>query len=495
MTKSKSARRRARQRRAAANATGALVVRARSRSRSRNRSRTRNTPRVGFADNNNLLPSRSNFQDREAQVGGVVGYTRFSRARARRSRGGRSQVDLHPNLLGYIDPFDEAALGNRYPDEFRGLSGTYTATFESPITTAPSVGTFTDNNQNAVTPDPTQSLIFVSPDPSNTLIAGIVGTQTAAGGQWSGVPNMFAWPNGVLYSGVAGTLNAFGPGTGIVNIDNPVTSINTLRGLFHLIRLVSGGVKVTGTMNFSAVSGTVHACPVAVDTSKMTVVNAGLDPRSPVLTEVTNGWQNTLPQNLNDMVNTPGYVQFPLASLEANELDCIFKRYGQEAKMFKPSKTAWGMDDNHAGQLAQRYGDANSPSGFGHYGICINVTGVLKSDGTPAAPSTPIMDIECRYNLEGQANPATFSFFTATNRVLGSQGLCTHAPPYQPLLDAALDNMADGVPAIRSVDDAGVEEESFIAEVERVWNSAKRVASSVATAVETVGPLLSAMTL
>jgi hypothetical protein len=423
---------------------------------------------------------------------------RFSQVRQRQARNGSRRVqsnDVHPQVFSYVDPWDECALGQRYPDDYRGLSGTFTTTFEAQVTTGPGVGIFTDNNQNAVVPDLGTSLFLLTPDPSNVLVQGVVGTQGAAGGQWSGVPNMFAWPNGVLFSTAAGTANAFGPGTGFVNNDNVVSNIVQLRNLFSQARLVSGGGKLAGTMNFSTVSGTVHACPVPVNMQRVTQLNSTIDPRNPTLTEVSNGWQCVLPQNLGDMVNMPGYVETPLASLQTDELMMIYKRYGPEAKLFKPTQSAWGLSDAVGGQLAARFGAASIPDDYGHYCLCVFVSGVQNSTGGAATALTPIMNLQVRLNYECQSSASTSFFFSATNRVYSGQGLLTPAPEFQPLLDAALDNIASDIPAIRNVDDAGMEEVGFIDEVVRLWRGATAVAGSVSMAIEAAGPLLAALSL
>lgn len=416
-------------------------------------------------------------------------------SRKRRGRGGYNSASLPADVAAYIDPFEPESAGMRYPDAFSGFSGTYATSLVQVISTSPAAGTFNDANLVSVAPVLGTTLFLVTPDPSNMFVQGILGNQGAGGGQWSGVPNMFAWPNGVLFSIAQGTLNAFGPGSGTQNIDVVASNITAFRSLFRSARCVNGGAKLTGTMNFSSVSGTVHACPVSVSLSPTISLNATIDPQNPALTEIQNGWQCTLPQNLNDMINLPGYVETPLASLQADELVAIFGRYGEEAKLFKDTTYAWGMENNvSAPTLSTRTGSAGNPDNYGHYCICVCITGVQQSNGTPAAAGTAIAELELRAHYEAQASATAFALFTApSNHVYAGQGLITQAPPHQPVYDAACDNLASRVPVIRVVDDAGEEETSFVEEVGALWSKGLQIANSLLPAVEVVGPILASL--
>lgn len=475
--------------------------------RSRSRSRSRSRRRAGVRTQTVQVGNRVGEQYQSAGMyrptkdynapllatGRAPMSTSFSGRRRRQATTAGSQSvgqDLPPLITAYVDPWDEDAVGIRYPDGFRGLSGTIVGNYTAALTTG---GTFQDLNQVGVTPAAGTALFFLTPDPSNILIQGVSGTQT--GGYYAGFPNIFAWPNGILYTNAAGSANAFGPGTGVAKIDTGIGNLDAMRQLYSSARLVAGGVKITSTMNFAAVSGTIHMAPYAYNLSKMTSTS---DPRQfggnfdPTVTEMFNGWQPALPNSLGAMSQLPGYVQYPLSSLEQDEMVAVFKRFGEEALLFKPTTTAWGMDDDNTALLTSRRGDANLPSTVGHYGVLVYINGVLTSAGTPPPNNTPILSLQYRTHYECQ--PSTSLTMNATGDTVfpsGGTSMCTLSPPYQPLTMAAADNIAAEVPAVRCIDDAGVEEVGFIDEVSRVWNNAVAVASSAYPAISAVAGLLS----
>jgi len=389
-----------------------------------------------------------------------------------------------------VDPWDEDAPGCRYPDSYRGLSGTYAGTSVSPITTG---GTFTDLNMTGVTPTPGTSLLFITPDPQNIVVNGVCGQQ--ASGFLAGVPDQFAWPNGILFTNAALSKNAFGPGSGVIDTDVAVGNINGMRQLYSAARCVAGGVKITSTMNFSTVSGTIHMAPYFYDLSFMTTTLGGQTPGgdfNSVANEMANGWQAVLPTNLEAMANLPGYVQFPVSALEQDEMAAIFKRSGDEALLFKSLRTAWGMSDQDSGATATRTGSASVPDNVGHYGILLFVDGVTSSTGGALANNTPILEMEYRAHYECQ--PTTAITIAGGNLFsTGGTSLCSRAPNFQPLLMAAIDNIAAEIPSIRCVDVSGVEEAGFMTEVASLWKNATAIASSVYQAVPAVAGLLSAL--
>jgi len=437
-------------------------------------------------------PSR-NFQQSEKVAGSRVVVNKLPAGRTRRGRRQRigGSTGLPSIIEAYIDPWSSCADGVRYPDDFRGNSGTFNSTYETTIAVAPAAGGFTDANMIGVVPQPGTALFLVTPDPSNTVVTGVSGTNGA--GFYAGVPKTFNWPNGILFTGAPHSLNAFGPGTGILNNDIPMPNVPTLRALYSGARLVAGGAKVTSVMNFTNVSGTIHVAPVFVNTSRETSAGPAGFPgfANPTLTEMQNGWQTALPQNLSDMINLPGYMEYPLSSLEADEILAIFKRYGTESLLFKPTATAWGMDDNSLGTLASRYGDADSPDSIGHYSLCVFIDGVTGGiQAGPALAGTPLVELEVRNHYECQPNPLS----SLTTSLGSGASLITPSPPSQPLLLAASDNLASDVSVVRCVDSAGVEEGGFVEEVVSLWRNACTVATSVVSAVNVASGLLAALT-
>lgn len=399
---------------------------------------------------------------------------------------------IPPILTSYVDPFCDDALGIRYPDAFRGLSGTFNSVREGRLRTPGAVGTFTDLNMAGVTPTPGTTLMLFTPDPSNIMIQGVSGNN--ASGYFAGIEDMFHWPNGIVFTNQGGTKNSFGPGTGRLSNDYVLPNINLMRDMYSGSRLVSGGVKLTGTMNFSTVSGTVHMAPIFVSMSKDTNNNSaevgGI--QDPTAGSMTNGWQTTLPSSFADMCNLPGYASFPLSALGTDEIVAIFKRSGEEALLFKPVTSIWGAYGDGLTGPDQRYGNSNIPNNYGHYCVLLYVDGVLDSTGGPSAENVSLLEYQIHSHYECQFSPGVSARF---NAVTTSGGQATKAAPYQPLLLAAADNLSADIPAIRCVDDAGIAEMAFMKEVARAWKGAVSVAGSVATAVELGSALLGALTI
>jgi len=412
-----------------------------------------------------------------AQV--ASGFAPRRRGRNRRGVNPAGLLDgLDPLVGAYIDPWSELADGLKYPDAFRGLSGTFSSTFEVPIRSDPTVGGYTDLNMIGVTPDPGSALFCITADPSNIMIQGVSGAN--AGGAFTG-SSSFNWPNGVLYTGAAGSFNAFGPGTGILGVDNTMPNLQDLRQLSSALRCVVGGLRFNSTMNFASVSGTVHMAPVFINYSTMTSFSTTPHTTS---SEIRNGWQPALPSHFTDLINLPGYVEFPFSSLESDEMIAVFRRYGEEALAFKPAATAWGMDDAASGTLVTRYGDANIPDGIGHYAVVVFVNNVLNSTGGPLPALTPMGQLQVKVHYEYQPNNNSSLLTNA------SGPFCTPSPQFQPILMAAAANIAADIPVIRCVDAAGVEEGEFIGEVVKVWRSAQKIAGAVVSTVSTVAGAL-----
>jgi len=241
--------------------------------------------------------------------------------------------------------------------------------------------------------------------------------------------------------------------------------------------------------------------PVYVNLSKYVSNSAGIlggGATDLTTNQMNNGWQVALPPNLTAMADLPGYCQFAMSSLEEDEVAAIFKRAGEEALLFKPTGTTWGMETTDIGvgppAANTRRGDLNTPNGYGHYCILVFVDGYTLSSG--AAPAnTPILELEVRSHYECQANPASTALIGAGTAVNIANFDAMKSAPHQPLLMAAADNLASDVPAIRLVDAAGVEESGFISTVVGAWKNACSIATSVAGAVDVVGPLLAALVL
>lgn len=428
--------------------------------------------------------------------GGVV-CEKFVGRKKRAKRGAGAGRGLPGIVTAYIDPFDEDSVGVRYPDNFRGLSGPFVGSSIFSISTAGAINAYTDTNMYNVTPTAGTSLMFFTPDPRITYVQGVCGSN--AGGIVAGIPNQWQWPNGILYTGAPGSGNSFGPSSGILNVDYTIGNLPSYSNLFSSARMVAGGVKITSTQNFTSVSGTIHMAPCPYNFSMMTTTGDAAQASSGVNVpqqEMLNSWQCQLPTNLNAMSDLPGYVQYPLSSLEQDEMVAIFKRFGEEALLYKATGTAWGLTDDNTGTLQTRFGAAGVETTIGHYGILLYVDGVQSTTGGVVAPGTPILECEWRSHYECQPAGNSAVIGTTGGSVVSSIAgatICTPSPPYQPLLLAAADNLSSEIPTVRCVDDAGVEEVGFVTEVARLWKNASAIATSVSAAIPAVTGIISAL--
>lgn len=405
--------------------------------------------------------------------------------RQRNQRGSASGAGLPPIVSAYIDPFADEAAAVKYPDEHQGMTQCATGSLTTALTTP---GTFTDSNMSGVTAAGDTCLFLLHPDPSCTVVQGVCGTQT--GGFYAGGSRVFAWPNGILFAGGAGDNNSFGSGNGNGQ-DIPIGNIQRLRSSFATGRLVSGGAKITSVQNFATVSGTIHVCPVLINTSAITTnygsAGAGTD-------VMNNCWQATLPIDVSEMANMPGYRQYAMSSLETNELALLFGRIGPEAMLFKSVLTTWGMTQTDTADFNNRVGASGNPSDLGHYSLLVFIEGILTNTGTVPAAGTPVVQLNLRNHYECTVNPAFALAYQPQAFGVGADSE-DKAAPHQPILMAAANNIASDIPLIRTLDAGGIEELGFVKEVSRLWNTAVRIASGVATAVDVAGAVLAAIAL
>jgi hypothetical protein len=193
-----------RRRRARRATTPAVRVVMPVRSRSRSRSRTRRTTRsVSVGEPREMVSATTRFQrPLEGDFDGpslgrrsLAGVKFRSRTQRNRSVRASNVPDL---VCGYVDPFDECAMGQKYPDPFRGLTGTFSSTFVGTLTTSAGLAGYSDLNMVGVTPNGNSALQAFFADPSFLAMNGVCGTQ--ASGFYAALPNTFAWPNGILFT-------------------------------------------------------------------------------------------------------------------------------------------------------------------------------------------------------------------------------------------------------------------------------------------------------
>jgi len=415
---------------------------------------------------------------------------RITSRRRRKNYSGLPQV-----VAAYIDPFDEAAYSVRYPDSYLGMSSPFTGKLVRTINTSFAAGGLTDLNLVNVTPLLGSSLFCVTPDPEVAYVQGICGVQ--AGGAFGTIPGTFFWPNGILFTAAAGSLNAFSGSSGVIDTDSSIGNMVQYRAQFSGARLVAGGVKIFSVQNFATISGTIHIAPIFIGLQKDVNIGGGSfgGDNQPLVGSMANGWQCQLPANLEIMSAMPGYVQFPMSALEEDEVVCIFSRYGDEAKLFKPTGQMWGTDDSTGAHLNGRRGQADNSNGVGHYAVCVFVDGCTTSSGGALPNATPLLNMEWIGHYEAQ--PSGFNVFATNTTLFGGffEAERCKSAPHQPLLMAAADNISADIPTVRCIDAAGVEESDFLTTVSEAFKSSVKIATSIAGAVDVIGPMLSALVL
>jgi len=217
---------------------------------------------------------------------------------------------------------------------------------------------------------------------------------------------------------------------------NPYSSIASLTAVYGSSRMVSGAVVVRN-IGSSAGTGVVMACPVFIDASK--------DP-------ATGGFNATLPLNLAQLTESPSMVRFPVQTLIMDELICVFKHVSPNAYDYRSLTQSWSQT--------------------AHLGGVENIVGVSAFTlvATGGVANAPALDIEFCVNYEA---------LPVGNSNISSLNIATPPAPYRPLLMAAAETLIKDTPDARLVDDAGVEEDSFMRSMESAWKVATKVASSV----------------
>lgn len=450
----------------------------------------------------NTPQSQALFRPNKLENGPIYDIS-FDRARRRkRGRAASQHSTLPPMVSAYLDPFSEEAGCVKYPDSFRGLTGNVTTSDLRYLQTYPAAA-FTDGNlSGVVAPRTDTSLMVFTADPSLQCVQGVVGTPPS-GSFAAGVSETFLWPNGNNpFTNVAGTENFFGASTGNIGIDYVSNSIGSIRRQFNALRLVSGGMKITGVQNFSTVSGTIHVAPVFIPFAQMTdnlmFVGGGQERVQDY--EITAGWQTALPNSLSDMSALPGYQAYPMSSLQSGDLVCLFKRSGPAALNFKPSTTAWCLNDQNSDQPENRMGANNNPVDTGHYAIIVLIEGALNSTGAalPAAANLARVQLRCHYECTFQNRGIQFGAsgsgaLLAAN--IGSVPDAHMSPPHQPLLLAAADNLSTAVPAVREVSADGDSEEGFYETVSNLWNTATGIAKSTSAVYDVLTTAIATLVL
>jgi len=374
----------------------------------------------------------------------------------KQARGKRTAATIRADIPDYVlaitDPWCAEARGIKISDACRGLTGTFTGT-DLFLLTTPSTGQFTDLNMVGRTVDPGIAVALFRPDPSCICVNAISSSNT------------FYWPNNIVYSTTSGALNAFGPGNGMATgaSDIVVTDLAAIRPLFSQARMVAGGIRITATQSFSNVQGTIHVCPVPMDSVYSALTSAGAG--------IQNCWQAALPAGIQQMLTYPGYRRYPVSALEGDQIIALFTGYGPEQYEFRDINTAWGL--TNSGQpptYANRTGTDNTESSFGIYSLLVAIEGEVTTTGTTLVEIDYITHYEC---TPGPGVPATLI-----------PSLAQRSPAYQPLMMAAAEDLITDIPPVSCRDDSSIAEEGFVRQLENLWNSACKTAASFKPVVD-----------
>jgi len=220
---------------------------------------------------------------------------------------------------------------------------------------------------------------------------------------------------------------------------NPWPQLAGIQAIYGAARVVSGGIAVRNVGGATS-SGMITAAPIFID-SKLT------------------GYSAALPLNVAEIVQLPNSIRCPTASLVNNELVMLFDKASPNANDYRSLAASWLS------------GGTAFESVLGCNAIIVAATG--------GASTYNAFDIEICINYE----------VLAVNQ--SGNPLANVTPPAasRPNMMAAADNLMNSISMSRIVDDAGVEEEDFISQVEGAWVKAVQIATSVADVAEVVSGL------
>jgi hypothetical protein len=208
-------------------------------------------------------------------------------------------------------------------------------------------------------------------------------------------------------------------------------SITALQSSSSMYRIVGYGVKLTCPMPLTSCAGNVHVCYFPIDLANV-------------------GYSTTVPTTVGSMVKMPGYCQYPLGSLIKDDAYISGRVTGTDSYAYRDINAVIGGSTRQNTAVTVEYG---------WMGILIFVEG--------APTSTPVLEIETVYHIEGIAKPGASLIEN------------TLAAPWSPMIMANTKNITEALPGMRMVDPADPQKGTFFKDVTKLWNTGKQVVNGV----------------
>jgi hypothetical protein len=232
-------------------------------------------------------------------------YTQYKQSGANTRTKVPKAVELPQFLVALADPFNVEAFGCKIPDDEMSLSITC---FSQGVVTLPADVVF-GNTVQLWTPDPLR--MFVN------------STGSSAVGAWN-------WPS---------SISAATP--------NTIPNLVSLQAQVEAVRVVAGGIKLTCPTTLTSTQGTFHLCYVPLDYNLNAI--------------------SSLPNNIAQMSQMPGYRTGPLVDLIEDEGYCSFRPTDIAAQRYRDINITWAANAPPVAGLE------STP---GWYAICVaGVTG------------------------------------------------------------------------------------------------------------------------
>ncbi len=223
------------------------------------------------------------------------------------------------------------------------------------------------------------------------------------------------------------------------------SALANIRFAFSHVRPVAFGVRATTLQSFSTTQGELHVCLFPVDFNQ-------------------TGKQAAFPLSVGDMMSQPSYASYPLASLISNQCLSVAYPTDDSGYEYRTTQAPWNIASSQV--------NAGLRSSSGWYFLCIAVTGGV-GGSFPVRLSVVVHYEGILLTQGGTVNSSPTTFSAGSNLAIGATPAAASVPTHI----AASQIMAEAIPTVRVVDDAGVAELTFGQQFEQWWNLALLVAN------------------